>query len=928
MPYFPRLRLYASALAGLALLSLTGSCARSAPPTPRSVAATAARVIEICPGPGAQTAALVAFFEAREGDRIQFCEGTFEFTTGLILANTRGVTIAGAGIDKTRLSFKSSNSKEGILATHVEGLDIEDLTVLDTPGDGVKVSDARYVNLRRVKVSWRNVERQYPEYDATQEAWANNGAYAFYPVLSQDVLVEDCIAYGSSDVGFYVGQSQRVIVRRNTAEWNVQGYEFENTDDSEMHDNIATNNAGGFLAVDLPGRTRFGDKNRFYRNKIHNNNIDNFAPRGTIAAAVPRGTGFIILATDQVELFDNEIRDNDTLAIAIVEYGLVDSSVDPRYDYFPEGVHIHHNRFANNGGNPQLPDPQATPITEITGNPTLLPALIMAKTGGQLPHIAWDGGIDTPNAGCSYPQGVPADERGKPQYGPDDAAPDCGKDANGRPVKYNAYKFDAQGALKLPENGLCLHDNTYENLLPLKPNFANFHGADPELAETSEAPHDCVLPALPATALQPFTPGSAGGALPTPEEIERLCNAVRPGEVNRAALAVNCPRLDQYGLFSNPEDPRSTPNGGGLPFDLVTPLFSDYAVKYRVAYLPPGQSAVWRDHNTGPNAHIQFPTGTVIAKTFAFRKGRDENVVETRLLIKRATSTGVLWQGLPYLWSTDAQGRRVATLQVAGATAPVEWDYEDPDPAVKNTLGQRQRYQGSSAGYQIPQANQCVTCHQREDLESGSAPIGPKVRNLNRDYDYGGSIGVRNQLDHWCRSGLMTGCPADLAQAEKAVTWNVPGSSGALPDSPQDIEARARAYLESNCAHCHTPKGVAKSTRLSLDLWQISEGVVTPRPVNRDYGICKSPVASGRGTGDRLYDIVPGDAAASILEFRVNNADDSAIRMPPIARSVRHDEAHALLTAWIDALPLDSTEDDTCSGALGSLPLPVPPPSP
>ncbi|HEY1075831.1 MAG TPA: parallel beta-helix domain-containing protein [Fontimonas sp.] len=923
MSPYSNLRMLCGATFACMLLMLTGSCARSNAPQDRNPAAEA-RVIEICPGPAAQTEALIAFFEAREGDRIQFCEGTFEFTTGLIMANTRGVTIAGAGIDKTLLSFRNSNSKEGILATHVEGLTIEDMTVLDTPGDGVKVSDARYVNLRRVKVSWRNVEPQYAEYDATRESWANNGAYAFYPVLSRDVLVEDCIAYGSSDVGFYVGQSERVIVRRNSASWNVQGYEFENTDDSEMHDNVATNNAGGFLAVDLPGRTRFGDKNRFYRNKIFNNNIDNFAPRGTIAAAVPRGTGFIILATDQVELFENEIRDHDTLGIAIVEYGLLDSSADPRFDYFPEGLHIHHNLFANNGGNPQLPDLGAAPITDITGNPTLLPALIMLKTGGQLPHIAWDGGIDTRNADCPYPQGVVADERGKPQYDADDLAPDCGKDENNRPIRYNAYKFDDAGALKLPQNGLCLHDNSYDNLLPLKPNFANFHGTDLlRLADTSEAPHDCALPSLPATVLQVFTPGSDGGVVPTAEEVERICNAVKPGEVNRAALEVNCPRLDQYGLFSDAEDPRSTPNDGGVPFDLVTPLFSDYAVKYRVAYLPPGQAAAWRDHTTGPNAHIQFPTGTVIAKTFAFRKGTEENIVETRLLIKRATSTGVLWQGLPYLWSTDAQGRRIATLQVAGATARVEWDFEDPDPAVKDGLGQRQRYQGSSNGYQIPQANQCVTCHQREDLESGSAPIGPKVRNLNRDYDYGGSVGVRNQLDHWCRAGLMTGCPADLAQAEKAVTWNVPGSSGAVPDSPEDLEARARAYLESNCAHCHTPKGVAKSTRLSLDLWQISDGVVTPRPVNRDYGVCKSPVASGRGTGDRLYDIVPGDAAASILEFRVNNADDSAIRMPPIARSVRHDEAHALLTAWINALPLSTTEDNNCSGALGGLPLPL-----
>jgi hypothetical protein len=99
--------------------------------------------------------------------------------------------------------------------------------------------------------------------------------------------------------------------------------------------------------------------------------------------------------------------------------------------------------------------------------------------------------------------------------------------------------------------------------------------------------------------------------------------------------------------------------------------------------------------------------------------------------------------------------------------------------------------------------------------------------------------------------------------------------------------------------------------------------VVTPRPVNRDYGICKSPVASGRGTGNRLYDIVPGDALASILEFRLGNADDAAIRMPPIAKSVVHAEGHALITQWINLLPLPTTQDDNCSGAAGSLPAPL-----
>lgn len=916
-------------LPSFAYLFLAGvltACGNSQLPGDQALPGTAAKLSRICPGETATADALKAFFNAGEGDVIEFCEGTFEFTTGLVLGNTRGVTIRGAGIDKTILNFANSNSKEGIFASHTQGLTVEDLTIQDTAGDGLKVSDSRFVTMRRVKVTWTNVEEGHPNYDASQESWARNGAYAFYPVLTSDVLIEDCIARGSSDVGFYVGQSQRVIVRNNVAEWNVQGYEFENTDDSEMHDNLATNNAGGFLAVDLPGRTRYGDKNRFYNNRIINNNIDNFAPRGTIAAAVPRGTGMIILATDQVEVFNNEFRDNKTLGLVIVNYGLVDSSKDPRYDYYAEGIHIHDNLFADNGTQPQEPviDP-ATVLADpnsLTGNPSLLPSLIMAKNQGQTGHIAWDGAFDSLNPDCQYPQGVPADERGKPQYQDDDRAPDCGETDNGNPIKYNAYKFDGNGKLRKPDNWICIHDNTFADTLVPQPQFVNFHGTDPELATRDKESHACSLPALPITPELSYTPGGGGGADGLSEaETRRLCNGGSPRQVNWAAAAADCPTLDQYGLFADPQDPRSAPNGGGVPFDLTTPLFSDYALKYRVAFMPPGTSAQWQDASQGPNAAIRFPVGTILAKTFAFRDGSEENVVETRLLIKRQGSEGVIWEGLPYIWRTDpASGRRIAELKVEGGEAAVSWNFDDPDSRVET------RYTGSTDAYVIPHAAQCVTCHQRQEIgEAGASPIGPKPRMLNRDYDYGASLGIRNQLVYWCSTGLLQGCPNDVAQAERLPEWNVPGSSGFDPDSDQDLEARARAYLEINCAHCHNPKGTAKSTRMNLDQWILREsGEVEPRPVDRDYGICKSPVASGRGTGDRLYDIVPGDPDNSIMDFRLNDADDAAIRMPPIARSVRHDEGYALIRQWIDRLPMESTQDDNCSTPVGGLPVVLP----
>jgi hypothetical protein len=167
-----------------------------------------------------------------------------------------------------------------------------------------------------------------------------------------------------------------------------------------------------------------------------------------------------------------------------------------------------------------------------------------------------------------------------------------------------------------------------------------------------------------------------------------------------------------------------------------------------------------------------------------------------------------------------------------------------------------------------------------------------------------------NQLDYMKMKGLLSGLP--IANVERAPKWNVPGSGGALPDSPADLHARVRAYLEVNCAHCHHPAGGGSNSGLFLDAY---------RRVDQRYGICKKPVAAGRGSGGLQYDIVPGDAAESILYFRMAS-DQPGVRMPPLARSVVHGEAASLIARWIDeALPQLSDEidnEEVCSG--GGLP--------
>jgi parallel beta-helix repeat protein len=717
-----------------------------------------AKTYRICPGPGStpqrlQDEVLVAFFDAREGDTIEFCEGSYTFTTGLFLHSKRGITIKGAGKDKTFLSFDESASSEGINVASSDGIVIQGLTVEDTPGNAIRIFRSNYVTLRDLRTRWRDADPAAPGYQTSP----NNGAYGLYPVECRYVLIEDSESVGASDAGIYVGQTSDVIVRRTRAEYNVAGFEFENTYRAVFEDNIATNNTGGFLVFDLPGLRQYGQKNIVRNNKSYANNIENFAPIGNIVGAVPRGTGMLVLATDQLEIHGNEVYDNDTVGLAIVNFGLVDpAQPDMKYDFYPEGLHIHNNLFRDNGANPQQPDPNR-------GAPSFLPLILRVKNLGRGAHIVWDGAVDEPN-GCTeipkdpddvpltqpnpkYPhaeQGGRTDERGRPNVTREDRVGSC---------RWNAWKFDPAGRLKHPENGLCIDaDNRFESTRPqtlLTSDFLNAHVTSSDPAQLAQdllvpgsndlTPHLCtpplpawrVPPKIPATDADlglPFVPDPASeDARPDPAEVAAACVAPANNGVNYAALLkYNCPQLQQYGLFSDPKDPRSAPNGGGVPFELNSILFSDYTTKYRVLYLPPGTQAVYRDYegddvrppddesdpDDSATRTLEFPVGTVIAKTFAFRKIRaggnpatdfDEDVIETRLLIKRENARGPVWVGLPYIWQKNAEGALTqAVLRVQGGEFEGHYDYLDPDPEVLGGNGQRARYTGTVERYNVP----------------------------------------------------------------------------------------------------------------------------------------------------------------------------------------------------------------------------------
>jgi parallel beta-helix repeat protein len=292
------------------------------------------------PQPGVATAAANAAFQknlqerlldAKPGSVIDIPAGSYHLTTGLSL-RANGVTVRGAGMDKTILSFKGQVSGPEGMLVYGSDFTIEGLTIEDSKGDGLKINDGENITIRKVKVQW------------TGGSKVTNGAYGIYPVKTKNVLIEDCVAIAASDAGIYVGQSNGVVVRRSRAEQNVAGIEIENTINADVYDNVATNNTGGILVFNMPNLSQAGYATRVFKNKIEKNNLGNFAARGTAVASVPAGTGVAINSNSKVEIFDNDITDNQTANVIVSSYHstgyYTTKGVAEGYDPYPKATRL------------------------------------------------------------------------------------------------------------------------------------------------------------------------------------------------------------------------------------------------------------------------------------------------------------------------------------------------------------------------------------------------------------------------------------------------------------------------------------------------------------------------------------------------------------------------------------------------------------
>jgi len=236
------------------------------------------------------------------------------------------------------------------------------------------------------------------------------------------------------------------------------------------------------------------------------------------------------------------------------------------------------------------------------------------------------------------------------------------------------------------------------------------------------------------------------------------------------------PNLSQLNLFTG-SLANLTLSTNVFKYDLITPLFTDYAHKLRLIALPQGQ-AMQYDGEGFP----LFPNGTVIAKTFYYNLDETnlalgKKIIETRVLIR----VNGAWTIGNYVWN---EAQTEAILDENQHTLPISW---------VNEAGE-----AMSTNYIVPAANDCTKCHSNA---GNVVAIGPKMRNMNFEVD-----GI-NQLQKFMDAGHLTDAPS-----VDAIT--------ALPnwqDETLSLESRSRAYFDVNCAHCHSPGGFCE-IQSTLDL--------------------------------------------------------------------------------------------------------------
>lgn len=320
--------------------------------------------------------------QARPGDTVEVEPGIYHET---VYIDVQGITMRGLIHGEGENEERAWIDGRGVLSdgfnTTGDDFVLEGFGIRNTVGNGVLTTGAQ-------RIVYRNL--------IIQDA----GIYGLYPVECTDILIENVIATGIEDAAIYVGQSRGpIIVRDNEVYGNVTGIEIENSTDADVYNNHVHDNAGGILVFLLPNNpSRVGYNTRVFDNLIENNNHVNFGAENAIVSKVPSGTGIMIMTADYTEVFNNTIRNNKSVGVALTSLFIIYPR-DTVFDLGPLPEHnwIHDNMYENNGYD-------ADPSLREFG----VPGADILWTGE-----GWSNSFDEPNASM-FPPVLPSRDTPEP----------------------------------------------------------------------------------------------------------------------------------------------------------------------------------------------------------------------------------------------------------------------------------------------------------------------------------------------------------------------------------------------------------------------------------------------------------------------------------------------------------------------------------
>lgn len=311
-------------------------------------------------------------------------------------------------------------------------------------------------------------------------------------------------------------------------------------------------------------------------------------------------------------------------------------------------------------------------------------------------------------------------------------------------------------------------------------------------------------------------------------------------------------KLSEYKFFDG-EMKNRKPSYGMIPYQPISQLHTDYALKQRFVWMPKGTKSTY----VADDKILDLPVGAALVKTFYYNRVQPADatkIIETRVMIRKADG----WIFAEYLWNDE---QTEAYLQEGGNNLAITW--------IDGNNEQK------TADYRIPNENECFICHKMGD---DALPIGIKPQNLNANYPY--ASGTKNQLAKWIEFGyLENNLPGNIVTV---VDYN---------DTTQPVDLRVRSYFDSNCAHCHKDGGQAEFYALRFPFSMT--GNLT------NMGVCVAPNHQVPGFEGRL--VAPGDLTESMVYYRITT-DEFQYRMPMLGRSIPHEEGIALVADWINSI--------------------------